>query len=204
MTSIAEQARSVFFGALGRAAAQWPAFLDEKCGANAELRAQVEQLLRAHQAIGSIHVGDDEPGATIDQQVSTPPGSRIGPYKLIEQIGEGGMGTVYMAQQSEPVKRLVALKLINPGMDSRQVIARFEAERQALAVMDHVNIARVLDAGTVGQAFQPDADPTSQAGKPDLRYGRPYFVMELVNGVPITQYCDDNQLTPRQRLELFV
>src|SRR5579864_243843 len=185
MTSIAEQARSVFFGALGRAAAQWPAFLDEKCGADAELRAQVEQLLRAHQAIGSIHVGDDEPGATIDQQVSTPPGSRIGPYKLIEQIGEGGMGTVYMAQQIQPVQRKVALKVIKAGMDSRQVIARFEAERQALATMDHVNIARVLDAGATES-------------------GLPYFVMELVHGVPITQYCDDNHLTPRERLELFI
>src|SRR4029078_330950 len=98
--------------------------------------------------------------------------------------GEGGMGTVWMAQQTEPVKRLVALKLIKAGMDSAQVIARFEAERQALALMDHPNIARVLDAGTTSA-------------------GRPYFVMDLVKGVPITRYCDDHRLTPRQRLELF-
>src|SRR5262249_5328751 len=112
-------------------------------------------------------------------------GTVIGPYKLIEQIGEGGMGTVWMAQQTEPVKRLVALKLIKAGMDSRQAIARFEAERQALAVMDHPNIARVLDGGTTPA-------------------GRPYFVMDLVKGAPITKYCDAHHLTPRQRLELFL
>src|SRR6476660_432979 len=103
----------------------------------------------------------------------------------MEQIGEGGMGTVWMAQQTEPVRRLVAVKLIKAGMDSRQVIARFEAERQALALMDHANIARVLDGGTTSA-------------------GRPYFVMDLVKGVPVPQYCDQNHLTPRQRLELFV
>ena len=113
------------------------------------------------------------------------PGQRIGPYKLLQAIGEGGMGIVFMAEQEVPVRRKVALKIIKPGMDSRQVIARFEAERQALAMMDHQNIARVLDAGTTES-------------------GRPYFVMELVHGVPITQFCDDRKLTPRQRLELFV
>src|SRR4029077_18634501 len=113
------------------------------------------------------------------------PGAQIGPYKLLQQIGEGGMGTVYMAEQTQPVQRKVAIKVIKAGMDTRPVIARFEAERQALAMMDHVNIARVLDAGTT-------------------EAGRPYFVMELVHGVPITKYCDDNQMTPRERLELFV
>src|SRR5262249_46466843 len=113
------------------------------------------------------------------------PGTVIGPYKLLQQIGEGGMATVFMAEQTQPVLRKVALKLIKPGMDSPLVIARFEAERQALALMDHANIARVFDAR-----------PTEG--------GLPYFVMELVHGVPITQYCDDNRLTPRQRLELFV
>src|SRR5437773_3967196 len=109
----------------------------------------------------------------------------MGPYKLIQQIGEGGMGAVWMAQQTEPVKRLVAVKLIKTGMDSRQVIARFEAERQALALMDHPHIARVLDAGTTAA-------------------GCPYFVMDLVKGIPITKYCDEHRLTPRQRLELFI
>ena len=112
-------------------------------------------------------------------------GMRIGHYKLLQKIGEGGMGTVYMAEQDKPVRRRVALKIIKPGMDSKQVLARFEAERQALALMDHQNIARVLDAGTTDS-------------------GRPYFVMELVHGVPVTNYCDDAQLSPRQRLELFV
>ena len=113
------------------------------------------------------------------------PGTVIGPYKLMEQIGEGGMGLVFVAEQQQPVRRRVALKIIKPGMDSRQVIARFEAERQALAMMDHQNIARVLDAGTTES-------------------GCPYFVMELVHGVPITTYCEANQLTTRERLELFI
>src|SRR5262249_35449456 len=113
------------------------------------------------------------------------PGAVIGPYKLLQAIGEGGMGAVFMAEQEHPVRRRVALKVIKPGMDSRQVIARFEAERQALALMDHPHIAKVLDAGTTES-------------------GRPYFVMELVKGVPITGYCDERRLTPRQRLELFL
>ena len=112
------------------------------------------------------------------------PGTIIGPYKLLEQIGEGGFGLVFMAEQQQPVRRKVALKILKPGMDTRQVIARFEAERQALALMDHPNIARVLDAGETGS-------------------GRPYFVMELVKGVPITDYCDQNRLTTRERLALF-
>ena len=115
---------------------------------------------------------------------SPTPGTQIGPYKLHQEIGEGGMGVVYMALQKEPVRRKVALKIIKPGMDTREVIARFAAEQQALAMMDHPNIARVFDAGTT-------------------ETGRPYFVMELVNGVPITQYCDDNNSTTGQRLELF-
>src|SRR5262249_23282840 len=108
-----------------------------------------------------------------------------GRYKLVEEIGEGGMGSVWMARQQEPVRRLVPGELLKPGMDSRQVRGRFEAERQALALMDHENIARVLDGGAT-------------------EAGRPFFVMDLVKGVPITKYCDDNRLTPRQRLELFV
>src|SRR5262249_38548259 len=113
------------------------------------------------------------------------PGTVIGPYLLLEQIGEGGMGRVFAAQQQQPPERQVALKVLKPGMDTGHVIARFEAERQALALMDHPNIAHVLDAGTT-------------------EAGQPYFVMELVPGVPITQYCDEHRLTPRQRLELFI
>src|SRR4029077_12779158 len=124
--------------------------------------------------------------ATVDEPtVCEAPGTIIGPYKLLQQIGEGGMGTVFMAEQTHPVRRKVALKVIKAGMDTRHVIARFDAERQALAMMDHLNIARVLDVGATES-------------------GRPYFVMELVHGVPITKYCDNNHLTPRERLELFV
>jgi serine/threonine protein kinase/tetratricopeptide (TPR) repeat protein len=163
------------------------AFLDQACRGDAPLRAQLEELLRAQREAGSfLQEPSASPAATVDEvHTSERPGTTIGPYKLIEPIGEGGMGTVWMAQQTEPVKRLVALKLIKAGMDSKQVIARFEAERQALALMDHPHIAKVLDAGTTST-------------------GRPYFVMDLVKGVPITRYCDEHHLTPRQRLELFV
>jgi serine/threonine protein kinase len=112
-------------------------------------------------------------------------GDRVGPYRLLELIGEGGMGAVWAAEQTEPVRRTVAVKVIKAGMDRRQILAQFEAERQALALMDHPNIAKVLDAGTTES-------------------GRPYFVMELVKGVAITRLCDERRLSPRERLELFV
>jgi serine/threonine protein kinase/tetratricopeptide (TPR) repeat protein len=163
------------------------AYLDRACDGDDHLRARIEALLRAHEQAGSFLVAPTVAGAAI---VDAPkpmvePGTAIGPYKLLQTIGEGGMGTVYMAEQTAPVRRLVALKVIKAGMDSRQVIARFEAERQALALMDHPNIARVLDGGAT------DA-------------GRPYFVMELVRGVPVTVYCDQYRLTVRERLELFI
>src|SRR5262245_29010655 len=157
------------------------AFLDEACTDQPELRQRVERLLHSHRHADSFLHAD----FITEQPTTEGLGTVIGPYKLLEQIGEGGMGTVWMAQQTEPVKRVVAIKLIKAGMDSKQVIGRFEAERQALALMDHANIARVLDAGTT------DA-------------GRPYFVMDLVKGIPITKYCDEHHLTPRQRLELFI
>ena len=179
-------AKEIFFAALDKESPEdLSRYLDEACGGNAQLRERVEQLLRAHHQAGQFLSSEAAAEATLDQPPTEQVGAQIGPYKLLQQIGEGGMGVVYMAEQSEPVQRNVALKVIKPGMDSHQVIARFEAEKQALAMMDHVNIARVFDAGTTEQ-------------------GRPYFVMELVHGVPITQYCDDNRLTPRQRLELFV
>ena len=179
---------AIFFAALEK---QSPddriAYLDEVCASDPDLRQRVEALLNARLKLGTFLQGHaaDMVATTSAPLTSERPDTQIGPYKLLQQIGEGGMGTVYMAEQTEPVKRKVALKVIKPGMDSGQVIARFEAERQALAMMDHVNIARVLDAGTT-------------------EHGRPYFVMELVNGVSITKYCDDNRLTPRERLELFV
>ena len=161
------------------------AYLNQACGDDLDARRRVERLLAAHsQAGGFLGTGPSVDAATTDLP-SQATGTLIGPYKLLQPIGEGGMGTVFLAEQTHPVQRKVALKVIKPGMDSRQVIARFEAERQALAMMDHVNIARVFDAGATES-------------------GRPYFVMELVHGVPITKYCDDNYLTPRARLELFI
>jgi WD40 repeat protein len=172
-------------------------YLARACGDDTGLRQRVEALLNALGAAGSfLQKPAEKGGPASDQPSAVPaetPGTIIGPYKLLQQIGEGGMGTVFMAEQTCPVQRKVALKIIKPGMDSRRVIARFEAERQALALMDHPNIARVLDAGTV-EAHGPES-----AG-----LGRPYFVMELVKGVPITHYCDEHRLTPNQRLELFV
>jgi non-specific serine/threonine protein kinase/serine/threonine-protein kinase len=165
------------------------AYLETACGTDTPLRQAVEALLRAHAGAGGfLERPGDTAGLETDPAATTQedrPGTVLaGRYKLLEQIGEGGMGTVWMAEQLEPIRRVVAVKLIKPGMDSAPVIARFEAERQALALMDHPNIARVLDAGTTAA-------------------GRPFFVMELVKGIPITRYCDDNQLTPRERLALM-
>jgi len=157
------------------------AYLDKACAGQPDLRARIEALLRSHEVTGFMehHAGvlTDPPGES--------PGQRIGNYKLLEQIGEGGFGVVWVAEQLEPVRRRVALKIIKPGMDSRQVIARFEQERQALAVMDHPNIAKVFDAGATDR-------------------GRPYFVMELVRGAKITDYCDRENLPTVERLKLLI
>jgi WD40 repeat protein/serine/threonine protein kinase len=185
--------RHIFDQALEiRADSERQAYLDSACQGVAEIRQKVESLLRAHSAAGSFLESPPKAVMVVGRDVTEDfhaiterPGDKIGPYKLLEQIGEGGMGIVYMAQQTEPVKRKVALKVVKPGMDSRQVIARFDAERQALALMDHPHIARVLDAGTTEN-------------------GRPYFVMELVRGVPITEYCDRQRLNTRDRLRLFI
>jgi serine/threonine protein kinase/tetratricopeptide (TPR) repeat protein len=203
------QVDEVFDEALRRAAGpDRDYYLDEACGSNLELRRRVERLLRAVAEAGSfLEAPAQDPSPTVDQPLVESPGTVIGPYKLIEQISEGGMGTVWMAQQTEPVRRVVALKLIKAGMDSKQVIARFEAERQALALMDHPNIAKVFDGGTTGYlvpALAEGEGPTPAKAGANLRVGRPYFVMELVKGIPITKYCDGHHLTPRQRLELFV
>jgi tetratricopeptide (TPR) repeat protein/serine/threonine protein kinase len=161
------------------------AYLDQACAGSPELRCRVEQLLQAQsKAEQFLAFPVTAPILTVDEPLREQAGSTIGPYKLLEQIGEGGMGLVFVAEQQQPVRRKVAVKIVKPGMDSRQIIARFEAERQALALMDHQNIARVLDAGATST-------------------GRPYFAMELVRGVPITDYCDQNRLPVRERLELF-
>jgi serine/threonine protein kinase len=160
-------------------------FLNQVCGTDTALRARVEALLAAHNDVGSFLTLRPDGEATAPfAPVVERPGAVIGRYKLLEKIGEGGFGAVFMAEQTAPVVRKVALKIIKPGMDSQQVIARFEAERQALALMDHPNIARVLDAGMTDS-------------------GRPYFVMDLVKGVPITDYCDQHRLTIRERLQLM-
>ncbi|MFL5240710.1 MAG: protein kinase domain-containing protein [Gemmataceae bacterium] len=208
MTQAAPDVKSIFGRALEiESPAARTVYLDEACGTNAGLRAEVEGLLATLGRAGEFM---RRPAAAVAmglnsgyEPVSEGPGTVIGPYKLLQQIGEGGMGTVFMAEQTEPVRRMVALKLIKEGLDSRQIIARFDAERQALALMDHPNIAKVLDAGTIG------GEPGRvSAGGPPSAYtaglARPYFVMELVKGVPITKYCDDHHLTPRQRLELFI
>jgi serine/threonine protein kinase/tetratricopeptide (TPR) repeat protein len=158
------------------------AYLDQACGDDAELRRQVESLLALHGHAGRFL---ETPTLSRDTRPCESVGAVIGPYKLMKQIGEGGMGVVYAAEQHQPVRRKVALKIIKPGMDSKQVIARFEAERQALAMMDHPNIAKVHDGGTTDS-------------------GRPYFVMELVRGIPITEYCDRERLSVPERLDLFV
>ena len=196
---------SIFARALAVPPDDRPAFLAVACGPDPDLRGRVGRLLAAHAdldaasvpgATGTVDLPADPPTGTFAPADPAPtadyPGrdERVGSvlagrYKLVEAIGEGGMGAVYLAQQTEPVKRAVAVKVIKAGMDSKAVLARFEAERQALALMDHPNIAKVLDAGTTES-------------------GRPFFVMELVKGVPITQFCDARKLTPRERLELFV
>jgi len=170
-------------------------FLDHECGADAELRQRLDVLLAAHDSPHSAlnqPLVAEAPGATAafeslkDAAPAEAVGSVIaGKYKLLQEIGEGGMGSVFMADQTHPVKRRVAVKVIKAGMDSARVLARFEAERQALALMDHPNIAKVLDAGTT-------------------ETGRPFFVMELVKGIPLTQFCDVYKLPVLDRLNLFM
>jgi eukaryotic-like serine/threonine-protein kinase len=159
-------------------------FLDRACRDNQALRAEVEALLRTHERSGDLLCLSEHEPFTADLSTREGRGTIIGPYKLLEPIGEGGMGTVWMAEQTDPIQRRVAVKVVKEGMDSRQVLARFEAERQALALMEHPHIAKVLDAGKTPS-------------------GHPYFVMELVKGQPITNYCDEKRLGVRERLELF-
>lgn len=167
------------------------AFLARACAGDDALRRRVEVLLAAHDPADSFLEPEALTGPNMESNNSRhidateQPAARIGPYRLLQQIGEGGMGVVYMADQEHPIRRRVALKIIKPGMDTSQVVARFEAERQALALMNHQNIAQVLDVG-------------------ETERGRPYFVMELINGIPITKYCDQEKLSPRERLELFI
>jgi serine/threonine protein kinase len=187
MNAPSNREEEIFEAALKLPESDRAAYVDRACGGDAAIRARMMELLRAHTAAGSFMQG-----AALTARktilVSLPPdekaGDKIGRYKLLQQIGEGGCGVVYMAEQEEPVRRRVALKVIKLGMDTKNVIARFEAERQALAMMDHPNIAKVLDAGAT-------------------ETGRPFFVMELVRGIKITDYCDQNKLSTTERLGLF-
>jgi serine/threonine protein kinase len=213
--------RSIFLSALEiEDEARRAGFLAEACGDDAGLRRRVEKLLQAHAPARGfletpVQIGGDETATIEDGPVTFGPDQRVGPYKLLAQIGEGGMGTVFLAEQQEPIHRAVALKVIKPGMDSRQILARFEAERQALALMDHPNIARVLEAGTTGAKdeggrMKDEQEPGRHAASSFILHAssfqgsQPFFVMELVKGVPITTYCDEHRLTPQQRLELFI
>jgi eukaryotic-like serine/threonine-protein kinase len=189
--------KSIFLAALEKSEEERDTFLSDACAGDSRLRAEIDELLEAHQRsdnlldavpvdVGIVRESLGRADLTSDfAPMVESPGTVIGPYKLMEQIGEGGFGLVFVAEQQQPVRRKVALKVVKPGMDTRDVIARFEAERQALALMDHPNIARVFDAGSTGT-------------------GRPYFVMELVRGIQITDFCDQQRLDTRQRLKLFV
>jgi len=177
--------KEIFSEAFERQGAERIAYLDAACANDAELRGEVEALLSAAANTDAILGKTEETEPMPSAHLREHSGTMVGRYKLLQEIGEGGFGTVFLAEQSQPVRRQVALKIIKLGMDTRQVVARFEAERQALAIMDHPNIAKVFDAGAT-------------------ETGRPYFVMELVHGIPITEYCDKNSLGMRQRLELFV
>ncbi|MCR4413699.1 MAG: protein kinase [Thermoguttaceae bacterium] len=179
--------KSIFLDAIEHPPDQRAAYLDSVCAENAPLRARVEELLQAHAQLGGHRrpPASTSQGARCETIIVERLDQTIGRYRLLDEIGEGGMGVVYLAEQQEPVRRPVALKVIKPGMDTRAVVARFEAERQALALMDHPNIAHVFDAGETDS-------------------GRPYFVMELVQGLPLTDYCDEYRLPTRERLDLFV
>jgi len=206
--------REIFIEAVEIAdAAERAAYLAAACGGDAALRREVEELLASHARDEQFFL--DRPPAALPhsfasaardstEPASQPLGSQIGPYRLVQVLGEGGMGIVYLAEQKQPVERQVALKIIKAGMDSRQTIARFESERQALAMMDHPNIARVLDAGISSrQTPSADAGPDGTRSVPATE-GCPYFVMEYVSGLPITRYCDEKRLPLSERLELLI
>lgn len=192
MGSNLERQEEILKEALDRAGTERDQYLDESCGDDPDFRREIEELIEAHGDAHSLlgRVQGMAKGANLStllevDGVGEEPGDHIGPYQLLQKIGEGGFGAVYLAEQAEPVQRRVALKIIKAGMDSREVIARFEVERQVLAMMEHPNIAKVFDAGATER-------------------GRPYFVMELVKGVPITEYCDQVELSTRDRLALFI
>jgi eukaryotic-like serine/threonine-protein kinase len=192
-------------------------YIRQACDGDRELQARVEALLHVYEQETFLKSPTQEMRSILGAPLGEGPGTQIGPYKLLEQIGQGGMGTVFLAEQLQPVQRRVALKVMQPGLDLGQVVARFEAERQALALMDHPNIAKVFDAGTIeGSRSRQTSDSAANTQSREIScgtlassatgrsLGRPYFVMELVPGVPISQYCDAHRLTPHQRLQLLI
>jgi serine/threonine protein kinase len=188
MNDSSNREEELFTEALGLPDGQRTEFLERSCGLDESLCRRLKELLSTHDRAGKfLEQSAQKIGvrARVGVLVGEKPGDRIGRYKLLQQIGEGGGGIVFMAEQEEPVRRKVALKIIKPGMDTKSVIARFDAERRALTLMDHPNIAKVFDAGATES-------------------GRPYFVMDLIRGIRITDYCDRNSLTTEERLELFV
>src|SRR5580698_25654 len=190
MPSPQNREEALFQAAVQLTGAERASFLNGACLGDAALRQRLEALLAAHDAPDELSPKAAPAAvATMKIEFADAPdeavGQTLGRYKLLERLGEGGCGVVYVAEQTEPVRRRVALKVIKLGMDTKQVVARFEAERQALAMMDHPNIAKVLDAGAT-------------------ETGRPFFVMELVRGIRITEYCDEHNLSTMTRLELFV
>ena len=206
MSANFERIEAVFSQAVEFDPEERAAFLAGACGEDAELRAKVQAMLQAHEGAEGFLPAEPRNQAPAGP-LAEKPGSRIGHYKLLQQIGEGGCGVVYMAEQERPVRRRVALKIIKLGMDTKAVVARFEAERQALALMDHPNIARIYDAGVTGPPLSSpgQGSPFSTIHSAlSTYYGRPYFVMELVRGVKITDYCDQNRLSTQQRLDLFI
>jgi eukaryotic-like serine/threonine-protein kinase len=230
MSASHQREAAIFDAAMELPPEQRAAHLDQACGGDAALRQRMEALLKAGESsCGFLDSPTDPPMAVGPTNVSPPSlekaGDTIGRYKLLQQIGEGGCGVVYMAEQTDPVRRRVALKIVKLGMDTKSVIARFEAERQALALMDHPNIAKVFDAGSTERPLTPSLSPgegegarragEGESGHPrpsdgrgaggeGLSAGRPYFVMELVRGMKITDYCDEAKLSTRARLDLFI
>jgi hypothetical protein len=191
MTEPSDSEDAIFEAALAVPEGERPRYLEGACGGDAALRGRIEMLLHAHKSAGKFMESPAVPSPADgpSERPASPvgaeaPGVRIGRYRLQQKIGEGGCGVVWMAEQEEPVRRQVALKIVKLGMDTREVIARFDAERQALAILDHPNIAKILDAGAT-------------------ETGRPFFVMELVRGIKITDFCDRNNLSTDQRLQLF-